>query len=931
MKKLIVSIIVLLTGLAANAQEVTKKCGTDEAMEWAFSMYPELRSHYEAQELLKNSRVYPSGSNEKSTPIYEIPVVFHVLHEYGTENITDAQVYDALEVINREYNSEDPDSVDVVTEYKDLIGNAKVIFKLAAKDPFGNCTNGIEHIYSHETRVGDAYSKVNQWNRSNYLNIWVVKVVGQAGAAAYALKPAATDGTGFWMDGIVSNHTYVGSIGTGSPFVESTLSHEIGHYFDLSHTWGNTNDPGVACGDDGVYDTPVTKGWTTCPIASHPNGWIVCGPVSLPILESTFKFDSIVPTSGTTDPTPVPTPQINIADPTTSVLYSNFTAVGVGTNPTGSEAFGFDSWDTGAADGETVYTNLSGSINTAKYYEFSVAPEVRGKLNLEKLVFDVARDNKGPRTFAVRWDIDGYAANLDLTVASSSNADITVDDIGDVFFYTYDSTNLESGIDVEFTATEIDPTNPVTFRIYAWNAEDATGDFIVDNVRIDGSVGLVEDLQNYMEYAYCDRHFTPGQVEFMHNALEGIAGQRNMLWQEATLIATGVQDLELPQTPTNTLSVPTCVPVADFSSDKKMTCQGGTISFKDASWNALIENRNWTFQDGTPATSTSANPSVTFNTPGWKTVTLTVSNAAGSDTRTSNGYIYVGPGWADYVGPVNLNMESQGDWFFIQNPEDNYGKFKLVGGVGYNGSKCYKLENYKDISGADPYTSDFFYNGRLGLSTDNLISPSVELLHTTGITVKFKYAYATNATLPAEITEKLTVYSSRDCGATWTTRKTITGTDLVTAGFAGNVDFAPSNNSQWEESSFSYTATSQDQNTRFKFEFTASDLSSNLYIDDVEITGTLGVNELTLADMEVQVFPNPSSGEAINIAFNAPNEATTFILRDVQGKVIATKTVETTNSYVQTTLNNTQNLPAACYFLEVLTGGHSMTKKVIVL
>jgi len=723
MKKLIAtSILSLLVGSSTFAQqEITKKCGAYEAMEEVFQMYPEIRDSYEAHMLLENSRVKNTNNESKVVgDAYIIPVVFHIIHEYGNENISDAQVYDELEVLNREFNSADPDSVDVVAEFAGLIGNAHMTFKLAALDPYGNCTNGIEHIYSHESRVGDAYSKLNQWNRAKYLNIWVTKIVGQPGAAAYALKPASTDGSGFWMDGIVSNHTYVGSIGTGSPFVESTLSHEIGHYFNLSHTWGNTNDPGVACGDDGVSDTPETAGWTSCPLGSSDN------------------------------------------------------------------------------------------CNT----------------------------------------------------------------------------------------------------------------------------GIQENLQNYMEYAYCDRHFTPGQVEFMHNALEGIAGQRNILWQDSTLIATGVKDLNLPQVPTNdinNLTVPLCVPVADFNADKKAVCVGTSVQFSDESWNAVVASRTWTFEGGTPATSTSANPVVSWADYGWKKVTLVVTNDAGSDTKTEQSYLYVSPDWADYTGPVNFNMESNNHLFLVQNIEDNYGKFAPKSGVGMDGSTAFKLQTYKNTTGADAYTNDWFYNGRLGLSTDNLITPSVDLRNTSSITVSFDYAYATNATQTADITEVLKVYSSRDCGQTWSTRATITGNELVTAGYASNSDFNPTSNTMYVNKSFSYPATSQDNTTRFKFEFVASDVSSNLFIDNININGTLGLNSTTISDLELVVYPNPTQGEAINVSYTASEEPTTFTLRDVQGKVIATQTIETTNASVTEKLNNTQNLPAACYFLEVTTGDYSTTKKVVVM
>ena len=96
----------------------------------------------------------------------------------------------------------------------------------------------------------------------------------------------------------------------------------------------------------------------------------------------------------------------------------------------------------------------------------------------------------------------------------------------------------------------------------------------------------------------------------------------------------------------------------------------------------------------------------------------------------------------------------------VQNIEENYGKFQVVNNVGYNGTKAFKLQTYLDNSNADPFTDLWFYNNRLGLSVDNLITPSVDLRYTSNVTVTFKFAYATNATAAADIKEKLRVYTS---------------------------------------------------------------------------------------------------------------------------------------------------------------------------
>ncbi|MEJ6777374.1 MAG: M43 family zinc metalloprotease [Crocinitomicaceae bacterium] len=743
MKKLITFISLCLVGSSAvfAQTEPTRNCGTYEALQEAFEMYPELEEGYEAHKLLMNSYQGNSAGNnlEKADGIYTIPVVFHILHDYGTENISDAQVYDALKVFNREFNAADPDSVDIVPDFLNLIGNANIEFKLAAIDPLGNCTNGIEHIYSHETYTGDSYAKIHQWNRSNYMNIWVVRVVGTPGAAAYAMFPSSTDGNGYWLDGIVSNHTYVGSIGTSSTGRESTLTHEIGHWLSLAHTFGDSdliNDGPTICNDDGIDDTPITKGHQNCPPFVAPYGWADC----------------------------------------------------------------------------------SDSIN--------------------------------------------------------------------------------------------------------------------------------EDLQNYMDYSYCDRHFSPGQALAMNNTLEGIAGQRNTLWKDSTLMATGVKDLLLPQNPNNTLTVPLCVPVADFTSNKTETCIGSPVSFSDASWNALIDDRSWTFEDGSPATSTSLNPTVSFTSAGYKNVTLSVSNATGTGTEIRSGYIYVSLDYASFDGPASIDLEGpSAQWFVSNNLENNHGEFALSSGTGYDNSTSYKLKNYKNVIGSDLFNDNYFYNDRLGLSVDELITPSYDLRYTSGVTMSFNFSYATNATQVNQITEKLKVYASTDCGASWVSRtisidgtsiggsnsQGISGANIVTGGYAGYADYTPTSNNDWKTGSVSINTSSSYDKVIFKFEFTASDLASNLYLDNINVNGTLGLVSDEISALDISVFPNPSNGEAININYTAQDEAVTFVLRDTQGKILSTETIKQTNTVVSHSLSNTANLPAACYFLEIKTGDHTATKKVVIL
>lgn len=207
--------------------------------------------------------------SEGSRSTYTVPVVFHIIHNFGPENITDEQIFDAVRILNEDFNKQNPDWPNVQASFLGIVANVSIEFKLARKDPQGNCTKGITRTVSALTNDGTQTMKdLIQWPRNHYLNIWVA--ASADGAAGYTLIPAGAavfpEG-----DGIVILHDYVGSIGTSSPSRSRALTHEVGHWINLEHTWGG-GDPGDTgnCSDsDGVSDTPPTAGWTSCNLSGN--------------------------------------------------------------------------------------------------------------------------------------------------------------------------------------------------------------------------------------------------------------------------------------------------------------------------------------------------------------------------------------------------------------------------------------------------------------------------------------------------------------------------------------------------------------------------------------------------------------------------------------------------------------------------------------
>lgn len=213
--------------------------------------------------------------------IYKIPVVFHVLHNEGVENISDEQIYDALSLLNRDFRLENPDAANVNADFQGMPADSEIEFVLATKSPNGQCFKGITRTISvlsvQGEDGGDQVSAIvsgndiynGSWPGNKYLNIFVCGDIG--GAAGYTYNPGNWNATSM-ANGIWLLHNYTGSIGTSSVGTSRTLTHEVGHWLNLSHTWGGDNNPNVSTScsqDDQVQDTPLCIGVTSCNMNSN--------------------------------------------------------------------------------------------------------------------------------------------------------------------------------------------------------------------------------------------------------------------------------------------------------------------------------------------------------------------------------------------------------------------------------------------------------------------------------------------------------------------------------------------------------------------------------------------------------------------------------------------------------------------------------------
>ncbi len=242
--------LLCLLPLAGFAQ---RNCSTMDVLERLQTEDPALAQRMEAIE--RQTEAYLESGAVQSRTVVTIPVVVHVVYRTGTENISDAQIQSQIDVLNNDFQALNSDLGLTPALFQNLVGNVEVEFCLAKQDPNGNPTTGIDRkqttrsSWSTSDRVKkSAQGGVNPWVASKYLNLWICNIGG--GILGYAQFPGGSATT----DGVVLDYRYVGTIGTAtSPFNKGrTATHEIGHWLNLRHIWGD-----ATCGSDQVSDTPT--------------------------------------------------------------------------------------------------------------------------------------------------------------------------------------------------------------------------------------------------------------------------------------------------------------------------------------------------------------------------------------------------------------------------------------------------------------------------------------------------------------------------------------------------------------------------------------------------------------------------------------------------------------------------------------------------
>lgn len=620
---------------SSNAQVSSTSCGSEQVMERMM----DADSNYVRNIFILNKRARALErvpASQRSNEIHSIPVVFHIIHEGEAvgqgSNLSDEQILSAMTALNEDFrkiagSNGDGDGADIGIE-----------FCLARRTPEGNATNGIVRVdgsvvplYAEEgiRASGDEgaveldVKALSTWPREDYLNVWVVNEIENNdalnGIQGYAYFPVNNP-----VDGVVMLHNAVGTVGNIKPntALNRTLSHEVGHYLGLYHTFHNTNDCSgesncesqgdrvcdtpptilsVSCANPACGGTQQTENYMDYTAESCRNMFTEGQKVRM---RSTLENErsSILSSAGCVPVTDFDLAVTEITSPVQSSCsnelsprvrltnYGNLTVTATDIEYGIDGGFDFDfSWSGNLASGSSILIDLPGISSPIGNHTFN------------------ARSRTPNGQADQNENNDGISGAYTIANGASFNLAVTLD-----YFGTENTWSI-----MDDNANEVASGGP-----YINNNQGLV---------MNESICLNEGCYTLWFFdAYGDgMSFTNGNYLFSDSEGNEIAANSGNFGDE--------------------VAHPFCVevennavaPSANFSASETSICVGSSIDFQNTSLNEP-NSWTWSFPGGNPSSSTQVNPqNIVYNTPGVYEVVLTVSNEAGSDTETKTNYITV--------------------------------------------------------------------------------------------------------------------------------------------------------------------------------------------------------------------------------------------------------------------------------------------------
>lgn len=715
--------------------------------------YKSMRDQIEiaTQQYIQNQSTSRSGARGV---IYTIPIVFHIMHEGealgDSTNIPDAQIFSCIAALNRDFRRNASDGG--IAQSGPLGVDAEIEFCIANKDPNGNFTTGITRhdmsgvqgyldsgVYHQASWRSDVPMKTMvQWNPAQYLNVWVVNKIksttniyagGGGGVIGYATFPGGPAA----KDGVVIRFSATGNDilgGNGFNLWSSTndnrvLTHELGHYLNLYHTFQSTSSctPGTPCATSGdnCCDTPPTtvgmgNACTTpaCPLDNkenymqYQNG--ACASDFTP--NQVTRMRAVLASGGARHALTISQKCLSpfqYNPYVASIIYPNDT---VCSNVIPGYAIVCNGgWDT--LTSFTLRYNIDGGTIGTYFWSGSLPPSHCDTINFPQQVIST-----GPHTFNVV---------IDSTLINGSNNDnFTSDNFLSSAFYSQDGFGILIDITTDCNAQET-----------SWILKDALGNII------ETGGGYAQQVQNIFKTVCVDT----GCYSFTIYDTGGDGLQKSGFCTtdgkfRLTDVTTG-QTIARSISPnfgdsaTYTFCFPFNFQLTPGFTGCDTVYPGYPVYFQDTSVSFPLANAwTWDFGDGT--SSSAQNPVKRYSAIGTYNVKMVVENFSNIDSISKNGCVVViptPPGFCDTLDNYDLS-------------KDTMIYYDLLGAWGY-----YPGHNGANISG---YAEPFNLTGASN-SVQRVILPVVQAYAGTPTSTFVINVYSDNSGSPGAVLSSDTV------------------------------------------------------------------------------------------------------------------------------------------------------------------------------
>jgi len=698
-----------------------RKCDTDQLHQQMMQSNPEYAKQYQKLQDFTNDFVAKNPNGYSPKAVVTIPVVFHVILSAAQHTaFTDDRLEEQITVLNEDYGGLNTHSMGAFAT--SLKSNTELQFCLAQEDTTGAPSTGINRLTStHGAWLSSEDSDIkhtaqgglDQWDPNRYLNVWIVELGGGLCGYAYYPTPPLSD-----IFGLVCHYEYTGVTGASAPYnLGGTVSHEIGHCFNLKHIWG---DSGGCSPDDLCDDTPLQD------IEQYgaPTGVITdaCSTTSPGIMYMNFMdyVDDVAYANFTPDQKTRlqacfavggPLEQLGQSTVSCSSVNPNINANFTGTPTTGDAPL--DVTFTNTSGGTVPPTSWEWSFpgGTPSSYSGEIPPTITYSAAGSYSVTLIVSNGTDTDTL-IRTDYITVTGTVYPPVADFSATPTTILTGSSVSFLDLSTNGPTSwswaftggtpstfigqnpppitysapgSYNVSLTVTNSGGNNTKLVQnciiVSNPNPYKPEANFVADRTTIlaGDSISFIDLSQNTpITWQWTFEGGTPATDSVQHPQYikYNAAGTYNV--KLIAINSNGSDSLIRVDYVTVLDSIGSQPPVADFDASTRMFTMNSTIYFEDMSTGNPTQ-WDWTFEGGSPATSTQQNPTgITYTNPGWYDVCLTVSNMNGSNTLCKSDFILVTTGsmgeYCDTISNVahheqlyyrNLTNSSTGAWGYL--------------------------------------------------------------------------------------------------------------------------------------------------------------------------------------------------------------------------------------------------------------------------